>query len=237
MDVALVCIAKNEELYIQEWIDYHLKLGFDDIFIYQNNWRWESEQKNVIKYELDGEVQQRIAYNDFIQNNLKIYDWVAFFDVDEFLVLKKHDNVKNFIQQYSEHPSIAINWVLFGNNNIEDTTENFSLIKRFTKRQKNVNFHIKCIVKLTENTIMDIHHTNNNWVDTNNKIGKGPFNYYGDDNIAQLNHYFCKTKIEFQMKCDRGRADTSNNLRTMKDFDEHNFNEIEDLTAHNFFYK
>jgi len=237
MKIAIVCIAKNEELYIQEWINYHLKLGFDDVFIYQNNWRWTHEQENVIKIELDGDVQQRIAYNNFIKNNLNIYDWAAFFDVDEFLVLKKHKNIKEFVQQYSEYTSIAINWVLFGDNNIENTIDDFSLLKRFTKRQKNINFHVKCIVKLTENVVMDIHNTNNNWIDTNYKIGKGSFNYYGDDTIAQINHYFCKTRSEFQKKCDRGRADTSNHLRTMKDFDNHNFNEIEDLHAYNFFYK
>ena len=36
MKVALVCIAKEEDNYIQEWIDYNKKLGFDDIIIYQN---------------------------------------------------------------------------------------------------------------------------------------------------------------------------------------------------------
>jgi len=36
--IALVTMAKDEDFYLQEWIDYHLKLGFDDIFIYQNNW-------------------------------------------------------------------------------------------------------------------------------------------------------------------------------------------------------
>lgn len=31
---ALVCIAKDEDDYIQEWIAYHKKLGFDDIYVY-----------------------------------------------------------------------------------------------------------------------------------------------------------------------------------------------------------
>lgn len=37
MKIAIVSIAKNENLYIKDWIDYHLKLGFDDIYIYDNN--------------------------------------------------------------------------------------------------------------------------------------------------------------------------------------------------------
>ena len=37
MKTALVCIAKNEDHYIDEWIEYYLKLGIDHIFIYQND--------------------------------------------------------------------------------------------------------------------------------------------------------------------------------------------------------
>ena len=29
MNIAIVAIAKNEELYIQEWLDYYRKLGFE----------------------------------------------------------------------------------------------------------------------------------------------------------------------------------------------------------------
>ena len=43
MKIALVCIAKNEDNYIHEWINYHLKLEFDSIFIYENDW-----ESNVI---------------------------------------------------------------------------------------------------------------------------------------------------------------------------------------------
>ena len=34
MKIALVCLAKNEDFYIDEWIKYHTKLGFDHIYIY-----------------------------------------------------------------------------------------------------------------------------------------------------------------------------------------------------------
>ena len=31
--IAVVAIAKDEDNYLAEWTDYHLRLGFDDIFI------------------------------------------------------------------------------------------------------------------------------------------------------------------------------------------------------------
>ena len=47
MNVALVCVAKNEDNYIQEWIDYNKKLGFDDIIIYQNDYVNNMDKKMV----------------------------------------------------------------------------------------------------------------------------------------------------------------------------------------------
>jgi hypothetical protein len=34
MKTALACIAKNEDNYIDEWIKYHTKIGFDFIYVY-----------------------------------------------------------------------------------------------------------------------------------------------------------------------------------------------------------
>jgi hypothetical protein len=237
MKVALVCIAKNEDNYIQEWINYNLKLGFDKIFIYQNDWRTNIEHPNVIKFENDGINKQRECYHHFIQTYNNEYDWAAFFDVDEFLVLKNHKNIKDFINDYKEFPGIGVNWVLFGNNGLTKVDVEYSLVKRFTKRQWSINQHVKSIVKLTPRLIMDIHNPNTFVVDTNKNKFSGPFNPNGWDNIAQINHYFCKTQEEFQEKCDRGRADSPVYRRTMSEFEEHNFNDIEDLTAYNFFYK
>jgi hypothetical protein len=235
MKVALVCIAKNEENYIQEWIDYNKKIGFDDIFIFQNDWRWPVEQDNVRKFECDGVNMQRSVYNSFLATFKNDYDWVAFFDVDEFLVLKKHSNVKDFITEYKDAPAIAINWVLFGNNGHEKVQDDYSVVKRFTMRQIGCNMHIKCIINtLATDLIMDVHSpVNYGWLDTNKNIGTGALNQTGNDDIAQINHYFCKTPQEFQEKCDRGRADTTHKRTFEVDYNPHNINEIQDLNAYN----
>jgi len=236
MRIALVCIAKNEDNYIKEWILYHKKLGFNDIFIYQNDWRTDIEGDNIHKFELDGLGKQPGVYNIFIRNFKNEYDWAAFFDVDEFLVLKKHKNIEEFINDYSEFPSIGINWVLFGNNNMEAPNDNYSVLERFTKRQKSVNRHIKTILNLKSNAMMNTHcPINVPNVDCNYMCFYGPFNPKGDDKIAQLNHYFCKTMPEFLKKCERGSADNPREGKKIKDYEEHNFNEIDDFTALNFY--
>ena len=58
--IALVCFAKNEDLYLQEWIDYHIKLGFDDIHVFQNDWRFKDPKPNekVYFHEYDGKSSE-----------------------------------------------------------------------------------------------------------------------------------------------------------------------------------
>ena len=239
MRVALVCIAKNEEHYIKEWCDYHLKLGFDQIFIYQNDWVCDLEMKNVIKLTMDGPTKQMEAYNTFIKTYHQEFDWVAFFDVDEFLVLKKHTDVKNFISDYSRHDGIGINWVVFGSNNHEEIIDNnYSLVGRFTKRENGVDQHVKSIVKMIDVNRLDmyVHNPNRPIVNTNGNLFYGPFNSEKSDDIAQINHYFCKTRKEFEKKINRGRSDTTD-FRKMEEFDLTNKNEVDDFTAYNFYIK
>jgi hypothetical protein len=235
MKVALICIAKNEDDYVNEWIEYHKKIGFDTIFIYQNNWRWDKNIDNVIKIEFDGNVKQVESYNHFIQNYHQEYQWGLFIDVDEFLVLKKHKNIKDLIIDYNDSNGLSINWYLFGDNNLTFTEGDFNVIKRFTKRQKNVNPHIKTLLKLSQDVRMGVHNPNISLIDTNFKTVSGSFNFDGPTDVIQLNHYFVKTKQEFLNKIGRGRADCAS-IRNENDFEFHNLNEFEDLTAYNFFY-
>lgn len=243
MKVALTCIARDEDNYIEEWINYNLKLGFDDIFIYQHNWRCNVEKNNVHKIEYDGKDIQVAAYNHFIQNNHSIYDWVAFFDVDEFLVLKKHKNIKSFLSNYKDQNAIGINWVLFGDNNLTFDGR-YSVLERFTKRSKQASDLVKCIVKTNPNINYGIHNPHNCIItDTHYN------NFYGDRNdkrkidIAQINHYYCKTWSEWEIKKKRNTSDDAadnwynvyGNKNTDIYFHAYNINEIEDTMALDFY--
>jgi predicted HAD superfamily phosphohydrolase YqeG len=238
MKIALVCIAKNEDNYIKEWVDYHKKIGFDKIFIFENNWVCNIIDDVVVKIKFDGEMKQVSAYNYFIENFKDVYDWCLFIDVDEFLVLKNNINVKDFIRQYGNvENGIAINWVLFGNNNHTKVIgNNYSVLDRFTKRQKNINQHIKTFLKLKNKNVkmVDPHHPNVTIYDTNLTEVKSALNPRGVIDVVQINHYFCKTEEEFMLKINRGRADILEK-RNFNDWHVHNTNEIDDFFALQFY--
>ena len=54
MKIALCAIAKNENLYIREWVEYYMKLGFSNIILYDNN-------------NINGECFEEVI-NDYIES-------------------------------------------------------------------------------------------------------------------------------------------------------------------------
>ena len=58
MKTAICAIAKHENVYINDWVNYHLNLGFDHIYIYDDNSSSGIREtlneltrfKNIIKY-------------------------------------------------------------------------------------------------------------------------------------------------------------------------------------------
>lgn len=105
MTTALVCIAKDEDCYIAEWLQYHTKLGFDEIFVYENNWRYlfkDTFKNDPVHFiPLDGKVMQLKAYNMFLRHFGNSFDWAAFIDVDEFIVNHSSASLKEQLETRS----------------------------------------------------------------------------------------------------------------------------------------
>ena len=134
--VALVAIAKDEDHYLKEWVDYHLKIGFSEIFVYQNNWRYRGgdiDDPRVHLEVLDGHRMQNKCYNDFIENYKESFDFAIFLDVDEFFYMRDSRNVCEFIGQFEHIPAVFVNWRLFGDNGLKKVDGDYSVINRFTK--------------------------------------------------------------------------------------------------------
>jgi len=247
--VVLFCIAKLEHRYIEEFCKYHLSIGFDTIYIYDNEdvptyQTLLQHIPNIYVIHYPGKTMQyktlecfknNIMYNHNISHVINI-------DVDEFIVLKKHKSIKDFIQEYIKDDcvGIGINWRFFGDSK-KTQYSNEPLRRRFTWCQKNGDQHIKTIYNkdyfVKYNTIHDITVKNGYHIkSTNGCIIKGPWNPNIDISVIQINHYKTKTFDEFKYIRQRGRADININETDnmiLDSFNAHNFNEVEDTTICN----
>lgn len=237
--VALVVIAKNEDLYLSEWVAYHLKLGFDRIFIYQNNWRTPLTHPQVTKFEFDyNKRQQLLAYKNFTLHQWHGFGWAMFMDVDEFLVLKQHKTVGDFCNDMQKYPAIGIPWVFFGDSGLEPPLDDYSVLKRFTKCKPSPDTLGKPIVQMGSDVEMHVHHVKNRKMYTPEGVRyptNSGFSPQPMTGIAQVNHYFCKTYAEHLCKCYRG--DVLNvNKKHVELFYHHNGNEVTNTQARDFLY-
>lgn len=144
MNVSICAIAKNEHVYINDWINYHLNLGFDKIYVYDNNKANEVsldsvivDKENVVvtPFETNGVFfdTQAEAYNHFIDNYGQEYDWCLFIDIDEFVHLNV-DNVKTFLAKApdTDH-NILLHWNLFGDDGVIVGDESVPIYERILK--------------------------------------------------------------------------------------------------------
>ena len=255
MKTALVCIAKDEDKYLDEWVSYHLKLGFTNIFVIRNNWNYESKYcfntRRVFftDYNEKHSLTQYTAYRLALEKLYKDFDWIAFFDVDEFLVLKKHRFLEDFLKDYDDFKAIGINWRMFGDAGLKTIENgNYSVIDRFTKCGKSLNKHIKTMIHTakTGNSVY-VHSCSHCVNDFNSDIQvnlaknfmHGAFNEDSLDeikDIAYLAHFRTKTFEECMEKAEKNKNGIYYSISSSYNeeyFNEFNENDVEDLSLKN----
>ena len=161
MDKILICaIAKMEELYIREWIDWHKNIGIDHIIIGDNNdSNYNKPLQPIIQDYIDENYVELINLNDKLgyqqqfyreiyiaqKNN---YDWIGFIDIDEFIELPKFDNIHDFLSQskFNKTDSIIFCWKNFGDNG-HLYYENKPVKERFTTPKITAKIGIKYFIR------------------------------------------------------------------------------------------
>ena len=138
----VVCtIAKNENLYINEWCHYYLNLGFDTLYIYDNNDKDapfigtfidKDIRKNVVIISKRGVKTSRLihkTFQEFYDSYNKTFGWCLFCDCDEFLV--GIDNIKDFLAQdkFKDYDMIRVKWNVFGDDGILEREPVFGAFK------------------------------------------------------------------------------------------------------------
>lgn len=130
---AICAVVKDEDPYLEEWLLYHLGIGFAHIYLYDNSknlttvaWRMNYKgqddsdkiisQTTAIPHESDttSNTRQHAAYRSCMANYGNQHTWIGFIDVDEFIVLYQHDSIVQLLKETCERGSLALHWILFG---------------------------------------------------------------------------------------------------------------------------
>lgn len=223
--VMLCTILKQEQLYVDEWLEYHRFLGYDYAELYDNGdypspylaGLHEKYGDFVNVTYLPGQGRQITAYRSCVKRNLAENVWSTFIDADEFVVLRKHNNIKDFLHDVApDGGAVVLNWSMFGGNTTL-THKPGPVVVRFIHTTPLVNQHLKSTAYVPHILHPSIHncvlHPGFPSVDSHRVPvnSSSPFLPSGDREIANVNHYNLKSLEEFMLKRHRGRASSTKN--------------------------
>ena len=216
----LICgIARNENIYVNEWCHYYLDMGFDHICLYDNNnfddpYVGDFIDKNILdkvtiidKREQSGDKAQLEWYRDCYDTYGKEYDWFTFLDIDEFI--SGIDNINEFLSQdkFKDAEQIQILWKLFGDDgyierDMSIPVHEFFKIDNAAREPWNKllgKILLKANMKIAENTSIKVHGMS--YLLTYYPSGKrSPALHYitnYKNETVYINHYRTKTLKEF----------------------------------------
>jgi len=155
---ALVVCARWETEDIAEWLCYYRHIGFDHVYLYCNDDNPEEMFEAVMPFTQGADpfvdffhfgLQgfQREMYFHFLNNFVHECEWFAFFDIDEFLLLRHHDRIGDFIRSFNKAPdAIHFFWWPAGNNG-HVTRPRGAVLSHYTRRADHLSAYTKVIVR------------------------------------------------------------------------------------------
>lgn len=227
--ISICAIFKDEGSYLKEWIEYNRIIGIQHFYLYNNfssdNYSSVLEPyiNNGIVTLIDWPVEQGqiSAYEDCLEKFSKETSWLSFIDIDEFIVPKKHNDIKSFLHGFEKYPSIHLPWKMFGTSGKIERELSGLVCEDFTVCWNGFYEH-KCIINTSYKVknCFNLHQV----VSFDSRISlpgidqNKIFNFWGLYSIdnakkIQINHYWSKSYNEYMKKISRGDAFFKENPR------------------------
>ena len=123
--IALCCVAKAGSENMRDWVNHHLGLGFDHIYIYNDGTadgfkaildESPIDEVSIVDFvHVRGKDPKTTAYAHCYREHRSQFGWIAFFDPDEYLVVQNGQSIKNVMRSrnYGRFEVVRLNVVQF----------------------------------------------------------------------------------------------------------------------------
>jgi tetratricopeptide (TPR) repeat protein len=221
MDYLSLClICKDENDYLPEWLDYHILMGVDRFYIYDNESQ-VSLRESLADYiergwavvvDIPGKAMQLHAYDHCLQTFGYLTFWMGFIDTDEFLVPKTSPDLKELLKGYEQYAGLAVSSLFFGSSG-HQTRPTVGQISAYTRRTHATfkeNEMVKSIIQpsqaLMPNSPHDFIYKESAWCVNEGFLRVDGQRFPNCTELIQLNHYYCRSEKEIDQKLRRGNS-------------------------------
>src|SRR4051812_28855758 len=113
---------KDHASYLREWVEFHLLVGFERLYLYDNGSSDDHEEVlapyveegTVVLHDWPGALRRHAALDHCVDNYKEDTRWIAMFDVDEFLFSPEGTPVPDILRDFEDFPGVGLNVVLYG---------------------------------------------------------------------------------------------------------------------------
>lgn len=266
-ELGIVTMFRNEANYLKEWIEYHHMLGVDHFLLYndRSDDDWAKVLEPYIKSKLVKVIDhhappgtaifpgwQTAAYQDGLRRSKGNTKWLAFIDIDEFILPKKHTTILECLNQYYLSASgVFICWRNFGTGGLY-ITPGKRILTRLTAASHPLhprNSSGKSIVKVDDVIIDRVWSPHQLTLRQGAQYynGSGQPLYFEGDNLQvdprhtsdyiQINHYAMRDENFYQnVRLPKALAKEYSELELLKEHYQ-SFNETQDYQMKEFLKK
>ena len=221
LQLGVVAILRNEAPYLEEWLAYHHALGVQHFFVYDNG--SDDELAEVIETWLNHGLVTLVhwplpggqidAYSHAVRFFGPSVEWLAFVDVDEFVVPLVDDDIPTLLARWPEAADVRMPRVDFGFSGHRTppealTIEAFTGVADVFGRDPAKPPRVKTVLRSRSVSAMGIHTASVADIAVSADGRPVPHETIGAacHAFVQLNHYYTRSFEEFEAKRFRGSA-------------------------------
>lgn len=231
--MAIVLIVRNEARHIAEWARFHHMAGVTHFLVYDNGSTdgtitairsalpaealtvipWAQRRfRTITGREIHNQV---LAYAHALLNFGSAYRWMAFIDVDEFLVPVTARSIPEAMQGLEGAAHVSLPWQMFGRGG-NTTPPEGGVVANYLHRARDSfalthGLNFKCLVDPSRATEVGVHGFGIDGRDEGvNDAGQQAHHKdrvkpsFASRVRLQLNHYYTRSDAELQAKIGRG---------------------------------
>lgn len=228
--VAACLVIRDDHDSVIEWINHHLSLGIRPIYVY-DHLSLPPLDTILKRYIIDGRIvyeridllsqtnglsPQLFSYNKCLTDHGGKHKWLAFLDVDEFLMFRNGQPVQSlpaFLTAYESFSALAVHWILFGSSE-HDSKPLQSVLRSYIKcmpLNHGQHLFVKSIVNTgcTVGTTDSPHSFKHNCSSPSVRTNMSPIDGATADDLPVhdtlvIHHYATKSLEDFELKVLKG---------------------------------
>lgn len=205
--VSICLLIKDENEYLQEWLEHYRSIGVEHFYIYDNG---DKEFVDSIITEIDFNnccTIKRVDKKDYGRFQPDVYKeclndykdesyWIGFIDSDEFVDV---DSLPNYLKSLENYDTVWLSWIMYGANGYVNKPEG-KVQDNFT-----ISFKFSTTYPLTGKMFCQ---PNNVIAPTNahNFKSKSGADYI--EKNKYIKHYYTKSLEEWKNKINRGSCES-----------------------------